>query len=378
MRGIGEHALRGNLDQRCAIDALHVLHDVDRRWHRRHRGKKGAHVAEVGDAHRQERAVGVERKLGGKLMIAAVTVRDKASRTFVSPFHRPAQCARCVQDANIFGKRRCLHPERAADVAGQDADLPGLDLENIRHVSAQAENTLRGDVQRKASAGLVVNGDRGARLHRIHNHAAVDELYPCDMRGSGERGRDLFAIAVVIVQCDVVRRFIIKKRGLGACGLLRSHHRGQGIDLDLDCLGGVFCLQQCLGDNKGDGIADETHFVGRQRRPRRLLHGRAVAVLERHDAFERAVTGEIGAGIDPEHARHIARRRRVDAFDHAMGNAAADHHCVGFARELDVVGIAAPSPHQDRIFAARHRLPDPEFHHRKGLRIGLQIHQGMP
>ena len=101
-------------------------------------------------------------------------------------------------------------------------------------------------------------------------------------------------------------------------------------------------------------------------------------MLERHDAFERAVVGEIDAGIDAEHARHIARRRRVDALDHAMGNAAADHHRVGLAGKLDIVGIAALSPHQDWIFAARHWLPGGEFHHGEGVRIVLQIHQGMP
>jgi hypothetical protein len=61
-----------------------------------------------------------------------------------------------------------------------------------------------------------------------------------------------------------------------------------------------------------------------------------------------------------------------------MGNVAADHHRIGLAIELEIVGVGAFSPHQDRILAARHRLADAELHQREGLRIVLQIHQRMP
>jgi hypothetical protein len=55
-----------------------------------------AHIAEVGDAQRQEGAVGVEPELGRELMIAAVTVGDEAARAVVGPFHRAAERARRV------------------------------------------------------------------------------------------------------------------------------------------------------------------------------------------------------------------------------------------------------------------------------------------
>jgi hypothetical protein len=61
-----------------------------------------------------------------------------------------------------------------------------------------------------------------------------------------------------------------------------------------------------------------------------------------------------------------------------MGDAAADHHRVGLAIELEIVGVGAFSAHQDRILATRHRLSDAELHQREGLRIVLQIHQPMP
>ena len=101
-------------------------------------------------------------------------------------------------------------------------------------------------------------------------------------------------------------------------------------------------------------------------------------LLNAHDAFERAVVGEIGAGIDPEHARHGARGRGVDALDHAMRDAAAHDHRIGLAGELDVVGVAALAAHQHRILGARHRLADAEFHQGEALRVVLHIHEAKP
>ena len=176
VRGVGEHALGRNLDQRRAIDALHVLDGIERRRHRRDLRKKAAHVAVVGDAHRQEGAVGIERKLGGELVISPVAVGHEAARALVGPFDRTAERARRMQHADIFRKRRRLHAERAADMAGQDANLLRLDLEDLRHVAPQPEHSLRRGVQREASARRLVDADRRARLHRVDHHPAVDQL----------------------------------------------------------------------------------------------------------------------------------------------------------------------------------------------------------
>ncbi len=263
-------------------------------------------------------------------------------------------------------------------MAGQHAELLGLDLEDVRHVGAQAEHPLRRRVQREAPGLAIILRERRARLHRVHHHAAVDELEGRDMRGLGESGRHLLAVAEMIVERDVARRLLVDERRARSRRLLGAHHRGQRIDIDLDRLGGVLGRERGLGDDAGDGIADEAHLVARQRRPRRLLHRRAVPVLERHDAFERAVLGEIGAGIDREHARHRARDRGVNALDHAMRDAAADHHRIGLAGELDVVGVAALAAHERGVLAARHRLADAELHHGEIVRVVLQIHETRP
>ena len=124
-------------------------------------------------------------------------------------------------------------------------------------------------MEREASARGVMYADRRARLHRVHDHAAVDELEPGDVRGLGEGGGHLLAVAEVIVERDIAGRFVVDERRARARRFLRPHHGRQRIDVDLDRLGGVLCLQQGVGDDEGDGIADEAHLVGRQRRPRR-------------------------------------------------------------------------------------------------------------
>ena len=161
-------------------------------------------------------------------------------------------------------------------------------------------------------------------------------------------------------------------------GIFRIGDGRQRLDVDLDRFGRVLRLQQRLGDHAGDRVADEAHLVGRHCRPRRLLHLAAVAVLERHDAFERAVAGrgEIRAGVDAEHARHGARRRGVDLADDPVGMAAAHHHRMGLPRRADVVGEAAFPAHELGVLAALHRLADGEFGDRPAVRVALKIHSG--
>ena len=103
---------------------------------------------------------------------------------------RPSARAACSTQT-YSGVDRRLHAERAADIAGEHVHLLGVDVEHLRDVALHAEHALRGDMQREAP--VIVGADRGARLHRVDHDAAVDDLEARDMRGLGERGRDLLA-----------------------------------------------------------------------------------------------------------------------------------------------------------------------------------------
>jgi len=48
-----------------------------------------------------------------------------------------------------------------------------------------------------------------------------------------------------------------------------------------------------------------------------------------------------------------------------MRLAAADHHGIGLAGQVDVVGVASLAAQQLRVLGARHGLADPELHQGK-------------
>jgi hypothetical protein len=104
----------------------------------------------------------------------------------------------------------------------------------------------------------------------------------------------------------------------------------------------------------------------------RHLHRRAVTVGHRDQGLERTVARriQVDAGPYAQHARHRLRLFGVDALQHAVRHLAAHHHRIGLVRQIEVVGIAALALEQRRVFLARHRLADAEFHQIESVRIG--------
>ena len=218
--------------------------------------------------------------------------------------------------------------------------------------------------------------DRRARLHGGDHHALIGGLQPRDVLGLGKGLGDFGGIAIVEIERDIVRHRIEQQRRARLDRVGGLEHRGERLDIEHDGLGRVLGLGDGLRNHAGDRIADIAHLVGGQRRPRRVADRRAVAVLERQVAFERAVAGQIGGGIDRQHARHRLGGGGVDAADDAMGNAAAHHHRIGLAGPADVVGVAAFAAHQRGVLAAPDRLADAEFGQRKRGFGGSVIHAG--
>ena len=288
MRGVGEHALGRDFDQRRAIHALHVFHGVDRPHHRRNRGEKSAHIGEAGNAHRQKGPVAGKRELSRDIVIAAMAVGDETAGALVSPLHWPAQRVSGMQQADIFGEDRGLHAERAADLTSQDMHVLGGDAECLGDVGAHAVNALRGNVECEATA--VVYRKRGARLHGADHDAAVHKLQSRHVRRRGERRVDRVGIAEMIIERNVARHIVVEERRTIARGVFRRDDRRQRLDVKDDRFRCVLRSERSFGDDEGDGVAHVAHLVRRQRAAPRLLHRRAVAIFERHDALERTVT----------------------------------------------------------------------------------------
>src|SRR5476649_503077 len=67
-------------------------------------------------------------------------------------------------------------------------------------------------------------------------------------------------------------------------------------------------------------------------------------------------------GQDREHARHLCRISAVDALQEAVRDLAADHDCIGLARQVLVIRVTSFAAQEGRILHARDRLADTELH----------------
>ena len=95
--------------------------------------------------------------------------------------------ARGMQHADIFGKDDRLHAERAADIAGQDAQ-PVDRRRSAPRPAWRAGRTRPGSRHGRCSGRVrVVVADRRARLHRVDDDAVVDDAQPRDMGGAARR-----------------------------------------------------------------------------------------------------------------------------------------------------------------------------------------------
>ena len=183
------------------------------------------------------------------------------------------------------------------------------------------------------------------------------------MGRAGEGGLDLGGVAIMIIQRHVVGDVIVELRRAGFCRFLGAGDGRQRIDIDHHGFAGIARLRQRLGHHERHGVADIAHLVGHQRGAVGLQQRRAVAVLQRQAAGERAVIGggEVGSGPDAEHAGHRLGGRGVDAADDAVGVAGAHDPGIGLAGQIEIVGVFALAAHQRVVFLAADRLPDTEF-----------------
>jgi hypothetical protein len=132
-----------------------------------------------------------------------------------------------------------------------------------------------------------VDRDAGARLHRRHDNALIDEPHTCDVGRAGEDAVEFGAVlgfrAIgVPVDRDVARR-------LGP-NLRRPGHGGAddvGDDLargviDLNQLDRIAGFSLAPGDDERDGIANMAHAVAGERGPVRRHHAGAARHRDRN------------------------------------------------------------------------------------------------
>ncbi len=194
---------------------------------------------------------------------------------------------------------RRAHPERAADIAGDDPHPVGGDIEARREVMPQHDRALRRAKESVAATPRVEARERAARLHRGHDDALVDGSYPRDMP-PGRKSR---------------------RAGRGRPG-------GETVPVDRD-------IARCLGPDQRRSGFDRASEVGD-----RL----ACAVLDR-DRLRPVARRRLGLGDD--------KRGRVPHVDHAQRTGCGDHH-VG-AAPARVIALTSRAPSRLQVGRRWHR-----------------------
>ena len=190
------------------------------------------------------------------------------------------------------------------------------------------------------------------------------------MRGGRDGARGGRGIAALPVVAAVVRDAgVQQRRAVGESGDgvddLRPHrvfHRHR--------VGAIARRRRRRRDDDREGLTDVTDAIRRQRIPRRLREGRAVAAPdtaaplgdERRDRPD-AVGDEIAPGEHVEHAGDRPRRRRIDRHHVGVGVRRAHERGVDLTRRLEVVGVAAVAGQQTEILAPLDRRADAEGRH---------------
>ncbi len=364
-RGVAHHRAAAEMRGRDAVDRRH---DLDALLQRRVVGGVGAGIADVGAAHGEEIALGVERELGSDREIARLVVAQERLVPLARPFHRHLQPPRRPGDERELRIDHAAGAEIAADLAHDDAHLVRRHRENGGEIVLEPPHAAAAGIKRDAARLGVEFGDRGARLHR-HAGDALDpgvELH--HMRGARERGLRRRGVAELAVDHDVGAGLLEQQRRVGIGGLAGVGHRGQHLVVDLDAFGAVLGGTDALCHHHRHRLADEAHLVGGQRvmrrgeglevAPRREHH--LGGMLRPHLVGDRlqSVGNEIAAGEHGEHAGHRQRRRRVDAADARMRVRRAHHDGIGLAGQAHVIGIVALAGDEAQVLAPANRLPD--------------------
>jgi hypothetical protein len=225
----------------------------------------GADVAEVGRAHRQDAALGIEGKLGRDGEIARLIIAQEGFVAVGDVLDRTPDLSGGVRHQRKLGVGGIASSEIAADVARRHhPNLLGCHPEDGRDLQTHLHDAepVR-DVDGVAPGLAVVGRNDRARLE-VHAGHALDagfELHA--MRGARKRRVGCRRVADLGVERDVVGHVIPEtRRGRFDC-LRGKRHRRQRFPRNVDQLGGVFGGRERVGHHHRNAFARKPGGIGR-------------------------------------------------------------------------------------------------------------------
>ena len=154
---------------------------------RRQRHATRADIADIGRAHGEEAAVGVERKLDFGDEIAALIIAQESFRARRGEFHRPAELLRRPQHQAELDEDAVARAEIAADVVREDAQPVGRNAEHRGKLVLLPHRAAGAGIERVAAGRGIVMAERRARFERHAGDAADMEFLFHDMRRARQR-----------------------------------------------------------------------------------------------------------------------------------------------------------------------------------------------
>ena len=239
-------------------------------------------------------------------MVATVRVGEEGFAAVGGPLDRTLDALARPHQRRLLVVEEDLRAEAAADVGRDDAHPVLGDAEHERaHQQALDVRVLVRDVQRVALVGRVVRRVARTRLDRVRDQAVVAERQLADVRRVAERGIDRRLVAAAPHVADVVGRDAVDRFAARVLRRRRVDDRLQLVVRDVDHRRRVARLVERLGDDHRDRIADVERLAVREHRMLRLLHRRAVEVVDQPAARQPADLAEVGPGVDPAVARRL-------------------------------------------------------------------------
>ena len=195
---VGEDALGRYVDQLDVVHARQAAGEIPRRNIGADRAHIGAEIADVAHAQRQKFSLLVERELGLGVNVARLVVGQERFRPRRHPVNRPAEFLGADQNRDVFRIRSGLEPECAADVFGDDVHALRRQFHDADDVLAHRAGALRAGARRVGIGRRIVARGGAARLHRIGQHALINERHFGDVLRRGKSCVDRLGVGVGI------------------------------------------------------------------------------------------------------------------------------------------------------------------------------------